>query len=352
MQSSAFAPAVKESVMKRILLIATGGTIACKRSDAGLKPLISSEELLSHVPSAREFCEADALQLFNLDSTNIQPKHWLAMAAAIEERYDDYDGFVICHGTDTMAYTAAALSYLIQNPSKPIVITGAQKPIDMEITDAKTNLSDSLRFASCDRSHGVVIVFDGKAIAGTRGKKERTKSYDAFSSINFPYIATIHESQILFYLDDKELIKEPVQFYHSLNSRVGLLKLIPSMDATVLEYMTEHYDAVIIESFGVGGLPNYETGGYYPVIEKWISLGKVVIMTTQVTNEGSNMSVYEVGRNIKNAFGLLESYDMTLEATVTKLMWILGQTKDRGKVKELFYRTINRDILWNVSSAH
>ena len=124
------------------------------------------------------------------------------------------------------------------------------------------------------------------------------------------------------------------------------------MDATVLEYMTEHYDAVIIESFGVGGLPNYETGGYYPVIEKWISLGKVVIMTTQVTNEGSNMSVYEVGRNIKNAFGLLESYDMTLEATVTKLMWILGQTKDRGKVKELFYRTINRDILWNVSSAH
>lgn len=332
--------------MKHILLIATGGTIACKRGESGLKPVLSSEELLAFVPATREFCHADTLQLFNIDSTNIQPKHWLAIAAAVEEHYDQYDGFVICHGTDTMAYTAAALSYLIQNSRKPIVITGAQKPIDMEITDAKTNLADSLLFASCDRAHGVNIVFDGKVIAGTRGKKERTKSYNAFSSINFPYIATIQDDHILFYLDDKALVTQPVTFYHQMNSNVGLLKLIPSMGASVLDHMLAHYDAVIIESFGVGGLPNYETGGYYPVVEHWIAQGKIVIMTTQVTNEGSNMSVYEVGRSIKNDFGLLESYDMTLEATVTKLMWILGQTHDRPKMKELFYQTINRDILW------
>lgn len=335
--------------MKHILLIATGGTIACKRSDSGLKPLITSEELLSYVPSARNFCHADTLQLFNIDSTNIQPKHWLAIADAIEKNYDNYDGFVICHGTDTMAYSAAALSYLIQNSLKPIVITGAQKPIDMEITDAKTNLADSLLFASCGKAHGVNIVFDGKVIAGTRGKKERTKSYNAFSSINFPYIATIQDEHILFYLDDKSLIQEPVTFHHQMNSNIGLLKLIPSMDATMLDYMMGHYDAVIIESFGVGGLPNYETGGFYPVVEKWIAQGKIVIMTTQVTNEGSNMSVYEVGRSIKNDFGLLESYDMTLEATVTKLMWILAQTKDREEIRNLFYKTINRDILWKSS---
>ena len=335
--------------MKNILLIATGGTIASKRSDSGLKPVISSQELLSYVPSSREFCQTETIQLFNIDSTNIQPKHWLAIAAAIEERYDRYDGFVICHGTDTMAYTAAALSYLVRNSRKPITITGSQKPIDMEITDAKSNLLDSLRFASCDRSHGVNIVFDGKVIAGTRGKKERTKSYDAFSSINFPYIASIQESQILFYLDDKDQAKAPVSFCRALNPKVGLLKLIPSMDASVLDYMAQHYDGVIIESFGVGGLPNYETGGYYSVVEKWISLGKTVVMTTQVTNEGRNMSIYEVGRNIKYEFGLLESYDMTLEATVTKLMWILGQTTDRDQVRELFYRTVNRDILWNVT---
>ncbi|MFR5732070.1 MAG: asparaginase [Clostridium sp.] len=193
--------------LKRILMIATGGTIASKRSAEGLKPLMTSEELLGFVPHVKEFCEVTAMQVINIDSTNIQPKHWLLISSTIERLYDQYDGFVVCHGTDTLAYTASALSYLIQNSPKPIVITGAQKPIDLEITDAKTNLSDSFLFASCDKAHGVNIVFDGKVIAGTRGKKERTKSYNAFSSINFPYIATIQDSNIIFYLDDKDQVQ-------------------------------------------------------------------------------------------------------------------------------------------------
>ena len=333
---------------KRILMIATGGTIASKRSENGLKPLITSDELLSYVPDARHFCQADAIQVLNIDSTNVQPEHWLLMARAIEDHYDQYDGFVICHGTDTMAYTAAALSYLIQNSLKPIVITGAQKPIDLEITDAKTNLLDSLRFASSCRAHGVNLVFDGKVIAGTRAKKERTKSYNAFSSINFPYVAVIHDDHIIFYLDDKEHVSGPAVFYHNLDTRVALLKLIPSMDAGVLDYMAEHYDAVIIESFGVGGIPTQETGDFHSAIERLVRSGKTLVMTTQVTNEGSNMSVYEIGKNIKQEFGLLEAYDMTLEAVVTKLMWILGQTRDPQMVRELLYRTINRDILYPV----
>jgi L-asparaginase len=332
--------------MKKILMLGTGGTIACKRGDSGLKPLLTSNELLSYVPDAKQFCQADSIQILNIDSTNMQPKHWLIIAKAIESRYDDYDGFVICHGTDTMAYTAAALSYLIQNSQKPVVITGAQKPIDMENTDARTNLFDSLRFASDDRAHGVTIVFDGKAIAGTRGKKVRTKSYNAFSSINFPYIATIQDGHVIFYLDDKKSYSDKLQIYQDLNPNVALMKLIPSMGAHVLDYMAEHYDAVIIESFGVGGLPSYDSGDFYNAIEKWISLGKTVVMTTQVTNEGSNMSVYEVGHSIKKEFGLLEAYDMTLEATVTKLMWILGHTQDQEKIREMFYHTVNRDILW------
>lgn len=332
--------------MKKILMLGTGGTIACKRGDSGLKPLLTSNELLSYVPDAKEFCQADSLQILNIDSTNMQPKHWLIISKVIESHYEDYDGFVICHGTDTMAYTAAALSYMIQNSQKPIVITGAQKPIDMENTDARTNLFDSLRFASDDRAHGVTIVFDGKAIAGTRGKKVRTKSYNAFSSINFPYIATIQDGHVIFYLDDKKTYSGKLHFFHDLNPNVALMKLIPSMGAHVLDYMAEHYDAVIIESFGVGGLPSYDSGDFYNAIEKWIFLGKTVVMTTQVTNEGSNMSVYEVGHSIKKEFGLLEAYDMTLEATVTKLMWILGQTEDQKKIREMFYQTVNRDILW------
>ena len=335
--------------MKHILLLATGGTIACKRGDNGLTPLLTGDELLSYVPAAREFCHVDAIQVLNIDSTNIHPKHWLMLSQVLEKNYDNYDGFVICHGTDTMAYTAAAMSYLVQHSSKPIVITGAQKPIDLDVTDARTNLLDSLRFASCDRAHGVSIVFDGKVIAGTRGKKERTKSYNAFSSINFPYLAVIQEEHILFYIDDKWQDKETVRFYHDLDSRVALLKLIPSMGSSVLDYLAEHHDAVVIESFGVGGLPSYDSGDFYSSIEKWISQGKVIVMTTQVTQEGSNMSVYEVGQKIKNAFGLIESYDMTLEATVTKLMWILGQTREPDRIRELFYRTVNHDILWKTT---
>ena len=199
--------------MKHILLIGTGGTIASKRSANGLKPLLSSEELLSYVPDSKSFCQVDNIQIFNIDSTNVRPAHWQKIANTIEDHYQEYDGFVVCHGTDTMAYTSSALSYLIQNSPKPVVITGAQKPIDLEITDAKTNLMDSLRFASCDKAHGVNIVFDGKVIAGTRAKKERTKSYNAFSSINFPYIAIIQDDHIIFYLDDKKLLKEEVRFY-------------------------------------------------------------------------------------------------------------------------------------------
>ena len=332
--------------MKHILLLGTGGTIACKRTEDGLKPVITSDEILTYVPGVQEFCRIDSIQIFNIDSTNIQPRHWLAITEAIKERYDSYDGFVITHGTDTMAYTAAALSYLIQHSPKPIVITGAQKPIDMENTDARTNLMDSLRFAACPRAHDVNLVFDGKVIAGTRGKKERTKSYDAFSSINFPFIAIIQEEHILFYLDDKDQAPKEPAFYTQLDANVGLLKLIPSLDASLLDYMADRYDAVIVESFGVGGLPSYEDGGYYRAVARWTALGKIVIMTTQVTNEGSNMSVYEVGRNIKKEFGLLEAYDMTLEAAVTKTMWILGQTRDPEKIRSLFYQTINRDVLW------
>ena len=156
----------------------------------------------------------------------------------------------------------------------------------------------------------------------------------------------IQDEQILFYIDDKWQDKEKVRFYHKLNDKVALLKLIPSMNSSILDYLGEHFDAVVIESFGVGGLPSYESGDFYTAIENLVSKGKTVVMTTQVTQEGSNMSVYEVGQKIKNAFGLIESYDMTLEATVTKLMWILGQTSDPTRIKEMFYSTIGHDILW------
>ncbi|MDO5136393.1 MAG: asparaginase [Eubacteriales bacterium] len=332
--------------MKKILLIATGGTIASKYTAEGLSPQLSAGELLSYIPGAKDFCTIDTIQPFSLDSTNIQAAHWLQLARLIEKNYEFYDGFVICHGTDTMAYTGAALSYLIQNNRRPIVITGAQKPIDLAITDARSNLLDSLRFASHDRAHGVSIVFGGKVIAGTRAKKEFSKSYNAFSSINYPDIASIHDQRIIFYIDDKDQSTKPLVFSHTMNERVFLLKLIPGMDGGVLDALFDSYDGLIIESFGVGGLPSYENDSFLKALDKWMSAGKPVCMATQVTHEGSDLEVYQVGKIIKERFPILESYDMTLEASVTKLMWALGQTKDMEDCRRLFCTTINHDLLF------
>ena len=179
--------------MKKILMIGTGGTIASKQTDNGLAPGLTPNDILSFIPQVKNVCEVETLQVCNIDSTNVTPEHWKLMVRAVEQNYDAYDGFVICHGTDTLAYTAAALSYMIQNSPKPIVVTGAQKPINMDVTDAKTNLLDSFIYAADENSEDVSIVFDGKVIIGTRAKKERAKSYNAFSSINFPYPAVIQE---------------------------------------------------------------------------------------------------------------------------------------------------------------
>lgn len=329
--------------MKHILFIATGGTIASMKSENGLYPQISPEELLSFVPKVKEFCKVSTLMLLNLDSTNIEPKHWKIMAECIRDRYDEYDGFVLAHGTDTMAYTAAALSYMIQNTRKPIVITGSQKPINMDITDAKTNLLDSFLYACDDQSQGVQIVFDGKVIAGTRAKKVRSKSYNAFSSIDFPSLAVIQDGIIMRYIPQLPYENE-VKFYTYMNPNVFLLKLIPGIAPEFLELIFERYDAVIIESFGVGGIPQSIKEEFYDLCKRYPN--KPIIMATQVAHEGSDMTVYEVGHDMKLACNFLETYDMTLESAVAKTMWMLANMDlENTDKEEIFYRNINYDIV-------
>ena len=327
---------------KKILLIGTGGTIASEMGENGLTPELTSRQLLRYIPDISEICQVDCVQLFSLDSTNIQPRHWLQVARAIREHYDRYDGFVISHGTDTMAYSAAALSYLVQGSPKPIVLTGAQKPIGFETTDSKQNLRDAFTAAASDL-HGVLLVFNGRVILGTRARKTHSKSFRAFSSINLPPVAMVQDGQIISYIPT-ECREEPL-FFDRINERVSLLKLIPGTDCGVVEYLLEHSDALIIESFGVGGLPNYHTGDFYKAVKAGLDRGKTVVMTTQVENEGSDLSVYHVGASIKHHLPILEAYDMNTEAVVAKLMWILGQTTDRQEVARLFYTPVARDIL-------
>ena len=328
--------------MKRLLLIGTGGTIAAELGENGLAPELTSSQLLRYLPDIAEIGQVDCIQLFSLDSTNIQPKHWVRIANAIAERYEDYDGFVVSHGTDTMAYTAAGLSYLIQKSPKPIVLTGAQKPIGFETTDSKQNLRDAFAVAASDMT-GVVLVFNGKVILGTRARKIRSKSFEAFSSINYPVLALVQDGRLIRYIRP-ECCAEPV-FYDKVNPRVALMKLIPGADCAMAEWLLRRNDALIVESFGVGGLPTYEEGSYYETVKAGLDQGKIVVMTTQVENEGSDLSVYQVGTHVKRNLPILEAYDMTTEAVTAKLMWILGQTMDRERASELFYTPMACDIL-------
>lgn len=330
--------------MKNILMIGTGGTIASEMTPSGLTPELNSTQLLSFVPRIGEMCHVDCVQLYSLDSTNIRPAHWLGVARAVRENYARYDGFVISHGTDTMAYTAAALSYLIQGSPKPIVLTGAQKPIWFDGTDSKRNLTDAFLYA-CRGCGGVQIVFNGKVILGTRARKTCSKSFQAFSSVNYPDLAVVQDEHLLQYMRCA-CYPSPV-FYDTLDDKVGLLKLIPGTPAAVLEFMLDRFDGLVIESFGVGGLPEYEgDASYFDIIHRGIARGKLVVMTTQVPNEGSNLAVYHVGGRLKSALRLLEAYDMTTEAAVAKLMWIMGQTRDFDEAERLFYRPVARDILY------
>ncbi|SFO23436.1 L-asparaginase [Pseudobutyrivibrio sp. UC1225] len=331
--------------MKKILMIGTGGTIASKQTDAGLTPGLTAEDILAYIPAVKKVCQVETIQVMNIDSSNMTPVLWKDIVNAIEENYANYDGFVVCHGTDTLAYTAAALSYMIQNSAKPIVVTGSQKPISKDVTDAKTNLLDSFIYASDDDSQNVSIVFDGKVICGTRAKKERAKSYNAFSSINFPYLAVIQDGIIIRYIPEVPVRGIP-SFYYDMSDKVTLLKLYPGMKPEVLSYLFENYDIVVIESFGVGGMPETLMETFYEEMEKWKGTDKLAVMTTQVANEGSNMTIYEVGRQVKQDFHMIESYDMTLEATMTKLMWLRSMNYSNKRLREAFYTEINRDILF------
>ena len=332
---------------KKLLFITTGGTIASVRTPQGLRPVLSSGELLDQMPALGALCDFDTRALCSIDSTDMTPAHWLAMARAIEESYDRYDGFILCHGTDTLAYSAAALSYLVQDSAKPIILTGSQQPISGEITDAKKNLWDSVVCAIDDESRGVMVVFGGLVIAGTRAKKNKTISYDAFASVNFPHLAQVQGDRLVRYIETPPPAG-PVQFSHGLDEKVFLLKLTPGMGPGLLGEIFRLYDCVIVESFGAGGLPQSLMEGFARCLGRYEETRKVLILTTQVTYEGSDAGIYEVGRRVKDRFDFLEAHDMTIEAAVTKSMWLLSQPcAGFAELQRRFYQRINFDTFFH-----
>ena len=210
---------------------------------------------------------------------------------------------------------------------------------------AGKDAKDIFRYASDPDSHEVSLVFNGRVILGSRARKERSKSYNAFVSVDYPEIAVIRDNRLIRYLTPTPYAygAEPV-FYHRLESRIFLMTFIPGLDPGILKKLMEmDYRAVICQSFGVGGLPGGSDGQLAEEMGKWIDSGRSILMMTQVPYEGSDMAVYQVGKQVKERYRVLEAYNMTLEAAVTKLMWVLGQTNDREEINRLFYIPVQCD---------
>ena len=333
--------------MPKILLITTGGTIACRDLGHGLTPALTAEELLAAVPAITRACQVTARPLFDLDSTDMTPKEWLTVAAVIREEFHRYDGFVITHGTDTLAYAAATLSCLLQHSEKPIVLTGAQLPMEVPGSDAAGNLTDAFSWALSEGARGVRIVFAGRVIRGLRARKRHTTDPDAFESVGCPDTALIRDGQIIRYgvpvgggqgIVTNSPLMPPHAFYEDLDTRIALAQLTPGMSPFILRHMAEGLHALIVEGVGIGGIPDT----LVPVLTRVAESGVYLILTSQVPYGESDFTVYRAGRRIHDACGdqVVTARDIPSEAAFAAAMWAMAVSRDREDMAEKFARVL------------
>lgn len=326
---------------KRICLIATGGTIASRKTEHGLMPALTGQDLIRSVPELQGFCNMDFVQLMQLDSSNLVPEHWQRIAKEVAERYDQYDGFVITHGTDTMAYTSSALHYMLQNMHKPVVITGSQLPMGVENSDAPENLLLAVKGAISGKA-GVYLAFAGKLIHGNKARKVYAKDFVGFESINAQYTAYFDKKiGDLQWQDGTTSIKEnnstSIKVQGKLNSSVVVIKLVPGTAPELIRLLADNgYKGIILEAFGAGGIPTDESPlSMLPAIDYAVSKGVLVVCTTQCVYDGVYMNTYEVGvRALEH--GVLSGGDATTEALTVRLMLALGQGKSYQEAREIF----------------
>ena len=337
-----------------LLLIYTGGTIGMKQdaADQTLKPFDFSQ-IVEEVPEIRKFAAKIDSWTFDplIDSSDVEPGMWQALARLIPEKYDSYDGFVILHGTDTIAYSASALSCMLDGLTKPVIFTGSQLPIGVPRTDGRENLISSIEIASAKDGEGhamvpeVCIFFGSQLIRGNRSIKAHAEAFKAFQSPNYPLLA---ESGINIRYNT-ECIRKPLDWYQNisintrLDTRVSILKLHPGITPEAVRYFLcdPVTRAVIIETYGAGNAPSARW--FTEIVREAAGMGKVLVNVTQCTSGTVDMDLYACGKGLEKA-GVTNGYDSTTESALAKLFYLLGKSGDNEWVKDMMKRNLKGEI--------
>lgn len=337
-----------------LLLIYTGGTIGMKQDmkDLTLKPFDFSQ-ILDEVPEIRKFAFKIDTYSFEppIDSSDVEPSLWQDLARLIKEKYEDYDGFIILHGTDTMSYSASALSFMLDGLTKPVIFTGSQLPIGVPRTDGKENLISAVEIASAKDEEGhpavpeVCVCFDSLLMRGNRSTKVNSEVFRAFQSPNFPPLA---EAGINIRYNN-EYIRKPNDWYQSLtintelDTRVSILKIHPGITPEVVRNILCGKDtrAIIMETYGSGNAPTRDW--FLDIVRESSAMNKIIVNVTQCLAGTVNMNIYANGKALERA-GVIDGYDSTTESALAKLFYLMGKSRDNEWVKAMMGRNLKGEI--------